>query len=217
MSLEGWVSVASATVAGLSALFTWLQVREARKARVQTMDLANAQAEAAKRSAEASERSAHAAEESAAVARNALEVGQRAWITISVVETKAVDQQSGSPLQVEVVLHNGGKTPAFEATCQAWLDCLAGLPSDLNFGGYPLRDLGAIGPGSTALLPVTLNPGSREMLMRARSGLMFVYLAGIVKYSDVFGNQHGTAWMYVYSYGDGRFFAWAGERYNYAN
>ena len=66
----------------------------------------------AKRSADLAERSATAAEESARIAREATMVSQRAWITVRRVVINHQDSETGTPLAVTVVLHNGGQSPA---------------------------------------------------------------------------------------------------------
>lgn len=175
------------------------------------------QAVETKEASDASKRSAQAAEESARIAAEALEISQRAWITVERTDVKHTDGETGLPLWVEPRLHNGGDTPATETRAGAWLECLGGLPARLNFDRPNVKGFGSLRPGNSLSVTAVLDAGDRESFREVKVGRKFLCLNGIVKYRDVFGQEHATVWTYIYDIEHQRFYAWGGDKYNYSN
>ena len=195
VNIQTWISIVSAVVAIVSAVFAGLRTREASRAR------------------QAAERNAAAAEESAKTAREALEVGRRAWIT---VQPKIVhsDSSTSVPLRVELPLHNGGDTPGLNVRGDVRLSLWPCLPAELRF--EDARDFGALGPKDRVMAVVNLDLDCRDDVERVPKKELFTYLWGRVRYRDVFGQEHETAWTYIHDRQSDQFLVWAGEQYNYS-
>jgi hypothetical protein len=153
-------------------------------------DATRISSEAAKISASSSAKTADASEKNAANIIKAMQMEQRAWISIK-FEDMVIN--SGEPINTKVILHNSGRSPARNLTAY---HIIAFSPARLTSppsGKSHVSDAAIVFPN----IPVEL----RIFDIPARSGAevnainaetRFVYQYVVVRYTDIFGYHHKT-------------------------
>jgi hypothetical protein len=146
------------------------------------------------------EASAGAANASAEAAQALVNLGERAWVT---VREYAGSWSNYNDLvwHVKVVLTNSGHTPALNV--EIWQDSRIGTGPDNNFpevSDNKKMVAGVIGPSNVFEVPIEIDWASPDIPIetqnKIRNGDLHLYIYGMVKYRDIFGAEHATAWCF---------------------
>jgi hypothetical protein len=177
------IAVASTLQFG-TALFQWLEMRDAG---IQTAKIIAAN----ERVAAAMEKSAKKSEEALNANIEASRTDQRAWVGFEDVRVTA---QIGIPSRFSFNLKNTGKTPALHASLQYYIKNLnRGEKLQFTYKGIttePTR--GLIPPNATVFVNLTNAAPDAAEMNRIRVEEKRVYSYGRVNYADIFGRPHWT-------------------------
>ncbi|HEV2399280.1 MAG TPA: hypothetical protein VGS27_20200 [Candidatus Sulfotelmatobacter sp.] len=117
---------------------------------------------------------------------------QRAWI--GPAQHGPINISPGSPLTIEIIVQNYGKTPALKFESHSWLlDHATGSPP--NFAVAPRSRVSSsdvLYPGmQISLIPSTQGQKiTAEQVAAFQSGKRTLYVFGDLSYNDVFGSAH---------------------------
>ena len=172
-----WLDIGVA-IGLLAALFAGLQWKAGRNA------------------AESARKSATAAAESATTAHEALELGQRAWVTIDDVKVTQKNNLA-YPTVVFTTVKNGGNTPVIDfSTYQHWV-VVPTFPKNPTYETAPDKSRAPLGPGSEVQLVAEMQYTPQE-ITQIREDKLSLYLYGRATYEDVFRKPHATHWCLIF-------------------
>jgi len=204
----------------LLALFTLYLADQTRRMRLSSDDAMKALVKHAESSASSSHASAEALRGQERATREALEIGhrsagaaeqlaqanqilatagQRAWVTVSSVETSILHALFLVPSAVRVIITNTGNTPAVKVrggVYYCYLDQMTDSPPLEGFGDIESGTLGAHEDGH---LPVSFQHDGKVRMPLPGKQDPTAFLYGRVEYKDIFGQGHLTTFAYSYS------------------
>jgi alkylhydroperoxidase/carboxymuconolactone decarboxylase family protein YurZ len=216
------IGLPSLFVAALSAFYVMRQATETKRLREQgaialeiartaanaaelqahaagrSLQLMQQQGEDTKRAAYAAVASAEAARQTAATANASMEIGSRAWITVSHLTT--INDSHQLPTHIQIVLKNSGVTPALDVHYRQSTALLEQLPSSIDFDipNSPTNVHPPVGNGGEVKITspaVHRNYDETQLVLAGGTHIVFL---GAIKYRDIFGVTHQVNWYYRY-------------------
>lgn len=228
---EFWIAVTALAISIVAAGFTGLQWAEARQARIDAQEEAEAQrqqdekhfdtarqdaqksadaqeaevqrsAAAAERSARSSEKSNQIASDSLHLNRQIFQITERAFVHVKSVEFTVAPNQ---PATVTVAIENVGRTTAKAALAHV----------NLVLRNRPIADQPEDFPSTTYLSPVDLAAGdnwsvtaktldtlSQDEIEDVKRATLLIYCYGHIDYTDAFVNRRKTTFCFQYNSDD---------------
>ena len=215
------VAIAAILVAGVSALFTYLQWTEAKQARIDAKEASKSQAgdvrkssEAADRSAKAAERSASVAEESLLESKHSLVTAERAWLNVATATIHLPTDGHGSPT-VDTTITNYGKTPAYNVRIRQVVALTARLDLTVDSDSATTTNPYIVPPGSSVVMKNNPRfPITTEVFKQLMAKQLYLQYYGRAEYLDVFKQKHQTTWCAYSSPDTGDIYACPANNYS---
>lgn len=150
---------------------------------------------------------AEAAQESAVITERTAKQQLRAYVTVGTKPIEGII--AGRQPKVGVILKNVGQTPAYNVTVLMWAQLADGkqqisIPGMEDVGEREHLILAGDGMERSAFADFSL---TRHGLGDWEKGALSIFLAGIVVYQDIFGEEHKTRFTHYYPgpKGEGRY------------
>jgi len=154
-----------------------------------------------RKSTQAATDAAKVAKDSITFAKETAHLDQRAWLTIRSATMKTPLAVGQRPV-IEVRVENTGRTPALNTESAGAILSYESirpgtLPSrDRPFVGEASRSIIGPGAGETSIFYATEPIRDEAQIQGIREEGWVIYVAGSVRYDDIFGNHHRTTFCY---------------------
>ena len=149
------------------------------------------------RNAAAAKRSADAAQESASHSRTMLQ-SRRAWVVVRDWKSTRGDR-TVEPVDGRIYLINAGESPAFDVQVSHNYIFKTGAFDEeaLDYNDYFEPTHGVLGPNLSMEKFITFKYGQSQKEELLEDTMTLVWY-GIVRYKDIFSEEHWTKWCFEY-------------------
>lgn len=165
-----------------------------REAFVRTLGQMQRQSAAAEINAAATKQTANVAAAALQNSSNAFRLEMRPYVTVSNLQLKELPREGVSP-QVLMDIQNTGRTPGLRLRISRDYRLQDSLPCEVPRLEFPAdASMAGIGAGSTIGPIITSSPGTinKKDAELIASGKKFICHFGLIRYVDVFGDEHET-------------------------
>jgi hypothetical protein len=129
--------------------------------------------------------------------KTSLQITERAWVTVKAAQAKP-PVATGQIQEVAVELRNSGHSPALRIKIRHMVSVKDKLPD----GPMPLivttgnENHGVVGPEASVVARFSPTNLTNELIAMLKSGKVYLFTFGTVKYFDIFDTEHETQFCY---------------------